>query len=65
MECVMDLPCFGEAELICDGGEDFDDCEESFTFWCEFGVRNRSLQVSGFEPDFVSFGERSETSVIT
>ena len=32
MECVMNLPHFGEMELICDRREDFDDREESFLF---------------------------------
>ena len=40
MECVVDFPCFGEAELICDGEEDLDDHEGSFMFQDKFGVGN-------------------------
>ena len=32
MECVMDLSRLGEAQLVSDWGQDFDDCEGSFTF---------------------------------
>ena len=32
MECVMDFPRFGETELVCDRGENLDDCEGSFMF---------------------------------
>ena len=48
MEHGMDLPCFREMELICDWGEDFDDCEGSFTFGGELWVEDRAFQVSGF-----------------
>ena len=47
MKRVVDLPRFGESKLICDWGEDFDDCEGSFTFWSEFGIGNRLFEVSG------------------
>ena len=46
VEHVMDLPCFREAELICDGQEDFDDCEGSFMFQSKFGVGNGVFEVS-------------------
>ena len=48
VERVVDFPCFGESELICDQGEDFDDCEGSFTFGGELGVCDRTLEISGF-----------------
>ena len=64
VERVMDLPHFGEAELICDRGEDFDDREGSFTFWGELWVGDRSFEVPGLQPDLVSFGEGSESSVV-
>ena len=48
VERVMDFPHFGESELVCDGGEDFDDREESFTFGGEFWVCDGSLEISGF-----------------
>ena len=48
MECVMDLPCLGEVELIHDGQEDFDYREGSFTFWGKFGVGDGAFEVSGF-----------------
>ena len=44
----MDLPCFREAELTRDWGEDFDDCERSFTFGGELGVCDGTLEISGF-----------------
>ena len=65
MEHVMDLPHFGEAELVCDGGEDFDDHEGSFMFGGEFGVCNGVFEVPGFQPDFIAFGKGSEASVVT
>ena len=43
MEHVMDLPCFEEAELICDQREDLDNHEGSFMFWGEFGVGDGSF----------------------
>ena len=61
----MDLPRFGEAELVCDGREDFDNREGSFTFGGELGVCDGSFEVSGLEPDFIAFGEGSESSVVT
>ena len=64
VECVMNLPCFGEAELVCNRGENFDDRERSFTFGGELGVCNGSFEVSGFESDFVAFGEGGESSVV-
>ena len=48
VERVVDLPCFGESELICDRGEDFDDCEGSFMLWSELGVGNGAFEISGF-----------------
>ena len=45
---MMDLPRFGEAELIRDWGEDFDDCERSFMFGGEPGVCDGTLEISGF-----------------
>ena len=61
----MDFPHFGESELVCDGGEDFDNREGSFTFGGELGVCNGAFEVSGFQPDFVTFGERGESSVVS
>ena len=61
----MDFPRFGEAELICDGGEDFDDCEGSFSFGGELGVGDGPFKISGLQPDLVSFGERGESSIVT
>ena len=34
-------------------------------FWGEFQVGDGTLEVSGFQPDFVSFGKRDEASVGT
>ena len=65
MECVTDLPCFGEVELIHDGGQDFDDCEESLAFGGEFRVGDGMFQVPGFQPDLVAFGEGGESLVVT
>ena len=48
MECVVDLPCFGDVLLICDGGEDLDDIERSLTFRDEFWVGNEAFEISGF-----------------
>ena len=48
MERVMDLPRFGEAELIGDGGEGLDNCEGSFSFQGELQVCDGSLEISGF-----------------
>ena len=48
MKHVMDLPCFGKVELVCDWRQDFDDCEGSFMFWSEFQVGDGVFQV----PDF-------------
>ena len=61
----MDLPRFRESELIGDGGKDFDNREGSFTFRGEFGVGNGAFEISGFEPDLVSFGKGGESSVVT
>ena len=44
----MDFPCFGEMELIHDGGEDFDNREGSFSFGGEFWVGDGTFEVSGF-----------------
>ena len=48
VEHVMDLPHFGEAELIHDWREDFDDSEESFLFESKLWICDRSFEVSGF-----------------
>ena len=48
MECVMDFPHFGEAELVCDRGENLDYHKRSFTFWGEFGVGDGAFKISGF-----------------
>ena len=64
MKRVMDLPRFGESELVCDGREDFDDREGSFTFGGEFRVGDGAFEVPGFKPDFVSFDEGGESSVV-
>ena len=48
MECVMDFPCFGEVELECNGGENFDNHEGSFLFWSKFGVGDGVFEVPGF-----------------
>ena len=40
MEHRMDLPHFGEMELVCDGGENLDYCKRSFSFWGEFWIGN-------------------------
>ena len=61
---MMDLPRFGEAKLVCDRGQDFNDCEGSFTFRGELWVGDGVFEVSGFQPDFIAFGERGESSVV-
>ena len=43
MECVMDLSCLGEAELICDQRKDLDNHEGSFMFWSKFQVGDGSF----------------------
>ena len=48
MECVMNFPSFGEAELVGDQGENFDSCEGSFMFRGELGVGDGAFEVSGF-----------------
>ena len=50
--------------MIRDGGEDFDNREGSFTFGGELGVCDGAFEVSGFEPDFVSFSKGGESSVV-
>ena len=64
MERVMDFPRFGEAELIGDEGEDFDDCKRSFTFGGKFWVGDGAFQVPGLQPNLVAFGKWSESSVV-
>ena len=64
MEHVVNLPCFGETQLVGDQGQDLDNCEGSFIFWGEFWVSNGAFEVSGFQPDFVSFGKRSESLIV-
>ena len=44
----MDLPRFGEAELVGDGGKDLDDGEGSFSFGGKFWVSDGTFEVSGF-----------------
>ena len=44
---MVDFPCFGEAQLIGDGGEDLDNCKRSFTFRGELWVCDRMLEISG------------------
>ena len=48
MEHVIDLPCFGEAELIHDWREDFNYHEGPFTFWGELRVNNEASKISDF-----------------
>ena len=48
VEHVMNLPHLWEAELICDGGEDLDNGEGSFSFEGQLGVGNGAFEVSGF-----------------
>ena len=36
VERVVDFSCLGKAELICDRGEDLDDCEGSFVLGVNF-----------------------------
>ena len=48
MECVVNLPRFGEVELIYDGREDLDDCEGSFSFGGKLWVGDRVFEISGF-----------------
>ena len=40
VECVMDLLNFGEAELICDRKEDFNDHKGFFLFEGKFEIGN-------------------------
>ena len=48
VERVIDLPHFGEVELVCDQRLNFDNCEGSFMFQGKFGVCDRLLEISGF-----------------
>ena len=64
VERVMNLPHFREVELVRDGREDFDDHEGSFTFQGKLGVCDGSLEISGFQPDLVAFGEEGESSIV-
>ena len=57
VEDQVDLPGLGQAELIDDRGQDLCDSKWSFPFGGEFWVVNWAFQVSGFQPDFVSFDE--------
>ena len=65
VEHVMDFPHFGEAELIHDQKEDFDDCEGLFLLEGEYGIGNGPFEVSGFQPDFVTFDKWGGSSVVT
>ena len=47
VERVMNFPRFGEAELVRNRREDFNDSEGSFTFRGELGVGDRAFEVSG------------------
>ena len=33
-------------------------------FWGKLGVHDGLFEVSGFQPDFITFGERGESSVV-
>ena len=44
---MVDFPRFGETELVRDRGEDFDDCEGSFTFRSELGIGDGAFEVFG------------------
>ena len=46
-------------------GENLDDCQGSFTFRGELGVGDGAFEISGFKPDFVSFGKGGKSSVVT
>ena len=48
VECGVDLPHFRKTELVHDGGENFDNCEWSLSFWNKLEVDNRAFEVSGF-----------------
>ena len=48
VECVVDLPCVGEVELVCDRRKDFDDSKGFFILGGEFWVGNGAFKVSGF-----------------
>ena len=61
MENWVDLLGFGQAELIDDGGQNLSDGEWFFPLRGEFGVGDEAFQISGFQPDFVSFNEGFET----
>ena len=61
----MDLPRFEEAELICDGGEDLDNCEGSLSLQGKLWVGNGAFEVSGLQPDLVAFGKWGKSSVVT
>ena len=65
MEHVMDLPHLGEVELVCNGGDNFDYREGSFSFWSKLRVGDGTFEVSGFKPDLGSLGKRSESSVVS
>ena len=48
MKHVIDLPCFQEAQLIGDGGQDLNNSEGSILFRGEFWVGDGVFEVSGF-----------------
>ena len=48
MKHMVNLPCFGEVELVYDGGEDFDNSEESFLLQSKLQVSNGTFEISGF-----------------
>ena len=62
---MVDFSCLGKAELICDRGEDLDNCEGSFALGGELQVGDGTFEVSSFQSDFVSFGKGGEALVVT
>ena len=64
MECVVDLPCFEEAELVVDQGQDLDNYEGSFSLGHKLQIGDQAFQVSGFYLDFITFGEEGESLVV-
>jgi len=62
MKRVVDTPSLWESELVDDGGEDFCDGEGAFMFWGKFRISDGSFEISGFQPDFVSFAQGGKAS---
>ena len=44
----MDLPHFGEAELVCNWRQGLDNSEGSLSFQGELWIGNRSFEIPGF-----------------